>query len=74
MTEVGTKVTMKDWLEGLGNRNTSSESDSVAMGALLRRIGFPKAVVVVGVVYPEGKGQPIDIHSMARMLLKEFGG
>jgi len=74
MAEVETKVTLKDWLEGLGNGNTSSESDSVAMTTLLRRIGFPKAVVVMGIVYPGGKGQSIDIHGMARMILRKFGG
>ena len=59
---------IKSWLTKLSNTNTSPEQDSTRMANLLKRMGFPKARVVVGVVYPEGKGQPVSIHSMAKML------
>jgi len=65
--------TVKEWLEGLANTNTSNDSDSTRMQNLLKRIGFPNAAVVVGVVYPEGAGPPVDIHTMARMILKQGG-
>lgn len=65
-------MTIKEWLEGLAQKNTSTDEDSSAMQALLRhRLGFPQAVVVVGIVYPEGSGHPIDIHSISRMILKQ---
>lgn len=62
--------TIKEWLADLTNTNTSSEQDSLKMQNLLRRVGFPKAAVVVGVVYPEGRGRPVSIHAMAGVLLK----
>ena len=43
----------------------------------LREIDFPKAVVVLGVVYMEGRGTikspPASIHAVAKMLLKAVG-
>ena len=64
-------MSVKEWLEGLAGTNTSSEKDSSMMQSLLRRIGFSSAVVTVGIVYPEGHGQPLDIHTMAKMMLKK---
>jgi len=65
------KQTIAEWLEGLANSNQSTERDSTIMEGVLRtRLGFPKARVVIGVVYLEGYGPPIDIHSLARMILK----
>lgn len=63
-------MTIKEWLQEVANTNTSSEQDSIRMENLLRKMGFPEARVVIGIVYPEGHGQPLDIHSMARTLLK----
>jgi len=66
-------MTAREWLQGLADTNTSSDKDSAMMENCLKRIGFPTARVVVGIVYPEGQGQPIDIHTMARMLLGGAG-
>lgn len=66
------KRTIKDWLTELGAKNESSEEDSASMQHLMRNLGFSRCVVVIGIVYPDGHGQPIDIHSMARMLLQEW--
>jgi hypothetical protein len=57
-----------EWLETLAMGNSSTEEDSTRMQGLLRHMGFPKAVVVVGVVYPEGYGPPSSIHTMADAL------
>jgi hypothetical protein len=62
-------ATVQEWLENLSKARSSSEQDSRMMQNLLHRVGFPKAVVVYGIVYPEGKGQPMSIHSMAEMML-----
>lgn len=70
MSEVVEKRTIKGWLEELAGKNESSDEDSLSMQKYLRMIGFPQAVVVIGIVYPEGEGRPIDIHSMARMILE----
>jgi len=64
--------TVGQWLEGLANSNQSTERDSVRMEALLRtHLRFTKARVVIGVVYLEGYGYPIDFHSVARMILEQ---
>lgn len=63
-------MTIKEWLQGLANSNQSTDEDSSKMENLLHRVGFPKARVVVGAVYIEGKGRPTDIHSTAKTLLK----
>ena len=65
--------TVRDWLEELANTDTSSEQDSDRMQHILHRLGFPDAVVVMGIVYLEGHGTidapPASIHSVARMIL-----
>jgi hypothetical protein len=61
--------TVLEWLENLSKAKSSSEQDSRMMQNLMHRVGYPKAVVVYGIVYPEGKGRPVSIHSMAQMML-----
>jgi len=67
-------MTVKEWLEHLANSDASEDKDSRMMQNLLRKIGFPNAVVVLGIVYVEGKGTieapPMSIHSMAKIVLK----
>ena len=66
--------TVKEWLQGLADTNTSSEQDSAKIQNLLRRVGFSRAVVVVGIVYLEGRGTidapPTSINSVAKMILE----
>jgi len=66
--------TVKEWLHGLADTNTSTDKDSTIMERLLHRVGYPKARVVVGIVYPKGSGPPVDIHTMAKMLIKVVEG
>jgi hypothetical protein len=68
------KQTVKEWLEELAKSNQSTDKDSLRMENCLKVIGFPSARVLLGIVYPEGSGQPVSIHSMARMLLDIGGG
>ena len=63
-------MTVKEWLESVAGTNQSTDHDASMMQNLLRRVGFPKAVCTLGIVYPEGQGMPMDIHSMAKTLLK----
>jgi hypothetical protein len=62
-----------DLLTRLAGSNESTDSDGAALQRFLRRIDFPRAVVVCGVVYIEGKGTleapPASVHAMAQMLL-----
>lgn len=71
------QVTVKQWLEGISNTDTSTDKDSAMMENLLRRAGFRGARVAVGVVYLDGHGTlespPTSIHSVAKMLLKSTG-
>jgi len=62
--------TVLEWLQGLANTNTSRQDDDNMMENLLHRIGFSEARVVVGVVYLEGSGPPMDIHSVARQIIR----
>jgi len=68
-----TQQTIGQWLEELANNNTSTERDDSKMANLLHRVGFSSAVVTCGIVYMEGRGTidapPMDIHSIARMLV-----
>lgn len=66
--------TVKEWLHGLANTNTSNDRDSAMMENLLRKVGFPSARVVVGVVYLKGQGPPVSIHSMAEKLIESAEG
>ncbi len=65
-----TQETVTEWLERLSTSNTSSEQDSAGMQGLLRKMGFAQAVVVLGVVYPDGSGHPpLSIQAMAKLIL-----
>ena len=70
-----TRQTVRQWLDSLANSNTSTDSDSIKMTNLLHRVGFPQAVVVLGIVYLEGKGTidapPTSIHAIAKMIVSK---
>ncbi len=66
--------TVLEFLKRLSKTTVSSDTDSSMMESLLHKLDFPRAVVVIGTVYIEGKGTlfspPYDIHECAKMLLK----
>jgi hypothetical protein len=62
---------IKEWLQQLADSNSSTEEDSVVMQRFLRGSGLPKATVVYGIVYPEGRGRPVSIHTIAGVLVKK---
>jgi len=70
-----TQQTVGQWLEELAGNTQSSEHDSTKMVNLLRKVGFPQAVVTCGIVYLEGNGTidapPMSIHGMAKMLVEK---
>ena len=63
------------WLEGLAASESSTELDATRLANLLRRVGFPRAVVVLGIVYLEGRGTievpPTSIQAIAKMLVNK---
>ena len=65
-------MTVKEWLQDLATRDTSSGLDSRMMQNLLHKVGFSLAKVVAGIVYLKGQGTidapPTSIHSIAKML------
>ena len=61
---------VKTWLNKLAAGSISEDRDNAIMQNILKRVGFPNAVVTCGVVYPLGSGQPKDIHSMAKELIE----
>lgn len=68
--------TTREWLMDLTIKNSSGEKDWSKIEILLRKIGFPKAIVTCGIVYLEGKGTieapPTSIHTIATMLLSQI--
>ena len=68
--ETTREMTVKEWLENLATANTSSEYDDKMIQNVTRRCGFPQSVATCGIVYLEGKGDPIDIHTIAKEILK----
>jgi len=64
------EMTVKEWLKELSTTNTSTEYDDKMMQVLTRKCGFPLSVVTRGIVYLEGRGEPIDIHTIAKEILK----
>lgn len=65
--------TKLEWLEDLAGRNTSTGDDEMLMVDILRKIGFPAAVVTCGIVYVDGKGTieapPVSIQAMAKVIV-----
>ena len=66
--------TIGQWLEELATTNTSSDRDANEMQNLLRRVDFPNAMCTLGIVYLQGHGRPVSIHSMARLLVEVIKG
>ena len=67
---VTSEMTVKEFLQEMATTNTSTEYDDNMMQTLTRKCGFIKSVVTCGIVYLEGKGDPLDIHTVAREILK----
>ncbi len=63
-------MTVKEWLQDLTTRNTSTEYDDKMMQILIRKCGFPQGRVTCGIVYLEGRGEPMNIHTIAKEILK----
>ena len=67
--------TIGQWLEQLAVGDSCTEQDCHKMQNLLRRVGFSKAVVALGIVYPEGQGTmefpPVGINLMAGLLVRK---
>ena len=62
--------TIGQWLKEMATSNTSTEHDDKLMQNLTRRCGFPKSIVTCGIVYLEGYGDPMAIHTLANEILK----
>ena len=63
-------MTIKEWLTNLSETKQSNETDDKEIQSLLRKAGFPQAIVTCGIVYITGRDNPVDIHSTAKMILK----
>ena len=68
--------TVGQWLEALAGSDSSDEQDDRKMQNLLHRVGFPRAVVTMGIVYAEGQGTinapPAPVQTWAKALVKEY--
>ncbi len=67
---ISKEMTVKEFLQQMATTNTSDEADDRYMQILLKKCGEGKAVVTCGMVYLDGVGQPMDIHTIAREILK----
>ncbi len=67
------ELTAKEFLEELASKSSCSDEDNEIMQLLLRKMGFDKAVVTLGIVYLEGKGTidapPQSINTVAKAVL-----
>lgn len=74
---VETGETVGTWLGRVLANDASTEQDSARMQNLLRRVGFSRAVVVLGVVYVEGRGTadfpPMSLRDIAKVLIQRAG-
>ena len=61
---------IREWLGELVESSESTEEDGMMMQRFLRAIGFRKAIVTYGVVYPDGDGRPVSIQSMASIIME----
>ena len=61
--------TVRDVIKRLAETTSSSEDDGRLIEKFLPLLGYNNARVVCGVVYMEGSGNPISIHSTAKMIL-----
>lgn len=63
--------TVGQWVRELAVSNTSTEKDEQRIECIMRlSLGFGKCKVTGGMVYPDGRGQPIDIHALAGKLVE----
>ena len=62
-------MTVQEWLRKASESNESTDVDGVMMQNLLRKVGFPQAVVTCGIVYLEGYGHPLSIQAVASKLV-----
>lgn len=67
------EIIVREFLEELASKNSCTDEDCKTMERILRKIGLPKAVCVLGIVYLEGQGTidapPLPINMIAKMLL-----
>ena len=67
-------VTYLEKLQELAVSNSCTEEDCVIVEEVARRIGFPKARVLCGIAYLEGKGTmefpPMSVNQLSGMLVK----
>ena len=61
--------TVGEWLKELSLSTVSNERDDALMQVLLRK-KFPCTIVTCGIVYFEGYGKPVDIHTVAKLIVK----
>jgi hypothetical protein len=68
-------MTITEWIEQLADASTSEEIDWARMQRLLRGVGYPRAIVTMGVAYLSGHGTmqhpPRSIHAIAQWLRAE---
>jgi len=69
-----TNETIKQYLEQLGNGNTSTSEDDAKIQKLMRVLGSPNCVVTCGIVYLDGHGTienpPMSIQQVVKVVLK----
>jgi len=67
--------TGKDILNDIANNDTTTTEHDSIMQIILRKIGFPEAIVTCGIVYLKGHGTidfpPMSIQSIAKMILQK---
>lgn len=67
-------VTIREYIEKMANANQTTDNDGQTFQGILRKLGFPNAIVTCGIVYLEGRGTidapPAAIPTIAKGILK----
>jgi hypothetical protein len=59
-------------LHEIANKDTISEFEEKFMRFWAYEIGFKRAVVVCGLIYPEGQGRAYSLNYFAKLVIKYF--
>ena len=59
-------------LQEIANKNTISDFEQKFLKYWGLEIGLKNIVITCGIVYPEGKGEPLSVHQFAKFILRYF--
>jgi len=69
-------ITILEQIKKIAESNSCNQEDEKFIEIILHKLGFEEAVVVIGIVYLEGKGTianpPTSVNQVAKSILKSI--